>query len=124
MTADAVTFRDLARRAHEAKGPDPALDADVARALGWNEQAFTASAGPDSYSGSLDAVIRDVLPARSEWDAGLRNGYGYAWVRSAPSPAGRGRSGAEASHAAATPALAMLAAALEARAISAEPSFG
>ena len=86
--------------------------------LGWDEQAFASGAGPDPYSGSLDAVIRDVLPARSEWDVGWRSGYGYAWVRAAPGPDREPR--ADASHAAATPALALLAAALEARALLAE----
>lgn len=132
---DAAIFRDLARRAREATGSDDALDGAVADALGlvseelvewalnrpydvpWTDRASFLAFEAEPYSLSLDAVIRDVVPAGCQ-----------TWLIQ------RGQEGALASlgdawgclmaqcHAA-TPALALLAASLEARAVLAEAAL-
>ena len=61
MTTDPALFRALAERARKATESDRDLDAAVARALGLS--ALSLGGDIPAYSASLDAVIRDVMPA-------------------------------------------------------------
>ena len=115
MSVDPAALRALAQRTRWASGPDRAPDADVARALGVERPRSPLDPGGSSARGWVDwvplyttsdrAVIRDVLPKGLGWQKPIVHG-GRWHVSCGGYPAAE----------AATPTLALLAAALEARA--------
>jgi hypothetical protein len=119
VTASPSAFRDLARRAREANGPDQALADAVARAIGWVEEGelwWDAQRSVSVYvlpgwTAELEAVAQWVVPAGWQWRLGP-GGAAHVWRPLPPE--------AEVHDQARTPALSLLAAALEARALEAE----
>lgn len=119
--ADPATLRSLAQRAREATGPDRELDKAVSAAvLGPPKDIEEAvmrelDSNPPPYTDldGLPAIIRDVLPAGCGWEVvGLSQWPAVAHVWPPRSSFAFGE--------AATPALALLSAALDARAAIAE----
>ncbi len=119
VIASAALLRDLARRAREASGPDQELAEAVARAIGWVEEGdlwWDAERSTSVYvlpawTADLDAVARWVMPPSWQWHLSPGN-RANAW-RLVPPEADLHDTGS-------TPALSLLAAALEARAVMAE----
>lgn len=98
-------LRALADRVEKATGPDRGLDVDIEHARGWPDAQWTSDAR--RYTASLDAAVT-LVPRGWTWRVGnLVSGGGFAFL---------GTSLKE--HVAATPALALTAAAL--RALAAE----
>tara|TARA_Y100000310_G_C20602926_1_gene774004 strand:+ start:231 stop:599 length:369 start_codon:yes stop_codon:yes gene_type:complete len=122
-----MTHNELAQRIETAEGPDRALDAEIAAAVGWRvlyDKSDPNDAEPyyqpvpemswqtvPRYTGSLDAAMQ-LVPAGHNWaiDTGHKNGIsawcfdGHLWNTDAS--------------VAATPALALCAAAIRARSAS------
>lgn len=119
MAASAALLRDLARRAREASGPDQELAEAVAHAIGWFEEGdlwWDAERSTSVYvlpawTAEPEAVARWVMPPGWQWHVGPGN-RANAW-RLVPPEADLHDIGC-------TPALSLLVAALEARAIMAE----
>ncbi len=121
---EAQTLRDLIARVEMAEGPDRKLDAEIALATGWRlktvdgvgywrrgDYSWTAEMEgvPPFYTASLDAAV-SLVPSGWVWGASSR-GYARAWTIT---DEGKALQKAECHHAA-TPALALTAAALRAR---------
>ena len=102
----------LAERVEKASGPDRELDDAIGRAVGRVEHdgiiIASGYVGTPSYTSSMDAAIR-LVPTPGKWSITSAQHEGWeAWVWLADgSPPDW--------HAAATPALALVAAALRAR---------
>ena len=120
MTADPATLRALAQRARDASGPDRMLDADVADAIGFDPTCLHAP----PYTASIDAVIRDVVPAECGWSVTLSQAERSKPAQDALAhvnpPLGSSLWKSFCLDGCATPALALLAASLLARAALAE----
>lgn len=114
-----MTLRDLARRARELSGPDQALGEAVARALGWAEEddlwwdaerSVSLHVLPN-WTAELETVVTWVVPAGWQWRL-TRHGAAHVWCPWPPE--------AEVHDQGRTPALSLLAASLEARALARE----
>lgn len=117
---DRDTLLNLAARVEAAAGPDRALDAEIALAIGWHnsrvcelwtdERGRHWPQGPCQWTASLDAAVA-LVPAGWTW-CRYHNGdveVGMPWDD-------RHQRGMNLQAKAATPALALTAAALRARA--------
>lgn len=113
MSADRARLLALAKECEAAAGPERALDAWIAEALGLGYQvAWGHRRGLPPFTGSLDATLTLILPRIKDWNILLRKEWAYSVELCVPSHEvqGRGR----------TLALALCAAAL--RAIAEETS--
>jgi hypothetical protein len=104
---DAATLRALIERVEQATGADRRLDGDIETALGWPFAQWTGDARP--FTSSLDAAA-SLVPEGWQWVCGKdRPENGGAWADVQPNAVGVTK------RRAATPALALTAAALGAR---------
>lgn len=103
---DKAALLALAARCEAASGPDRTIDNAIADACGLRSPSDPAG-WPPCYTAGLDCAL-SLVPGGWRWEVGV-DGEAYA---DAESPAGAGCDGTEA----VTPALALCAAALRARA--------